>query len=451
MDRFLTIGAKISYLREDEEEVRAFKGWLATLTDVSEVSLAAALMSARNLVERLVNVILEREQLAPQRDLCENLEMLGAMDAKAVSRRGGRPPILPEQVYGGLHHLRVCGNLVVHPFVPKTTTPKDVRVTARDVEEVLAHLMRALEWYFEEYASGPRLAELYRLPAPDSPHSPARHHPGQLPACLPVKLKSDRKNILRDPAVSARLLQGDPLSWAECVMASRTVTIEVGQKNRPMLECLPYNHFVAPSALFSARPPGQARPIHLGYTRAAQPRDPGFRLTTGTAILWSASYNYDVTRQEDAPIDVWIEGLAQDRRAAAGKFVSGPECTLLQILRYKIALVGLDAVCEPLAVITNDLRNAAEPGGRVYTQYVFHVTLAAKPVYPSADLATLLSGIRVRSGHVYPLAADFQSDELVAQDGRRNPMDYLAWEGLHNDMAALRCATARFTRGFVVA
>jgi hypothetical protein len=230
-------------------------------------------------------------------------------------------------------------------------------------------------------------------------------------------------------------------------MASRTVTIEVAQKNRPLGEWLPYNHFVAPSAVFSVRDADSGRLVRLGYTRAAQPRDPGFRLTTGAAILWNASYNYDLAHAKGAPMDVWIEHLAQDRGAAVRTFASGPECTLLQILRYKIELGGLDAVCEPFGVVTNDLRNPG--GGRVYTQYVFHVTLAA--CVPE-DISALLSRIRVRrGGHVYPLAADFRGDELVGQEGQKDPMEYVAWEALHNDKPTFSYETARFTRGFVVA
>jgi hypothetical protein len=230
-------------------------------------------------------------------------------------------------------------------------------------------------------------------------------------------------------------------------MASRTVTVEVAQKNHPLGDWLPYNHFVAPSAVFSIRDGQSGRLVRLGYTRAAQPRDPGFRLTTGAAILWNASYSYALAHEKGAPMDMWIERLAQDRLVAVRMFASGPECALLQILRYKIELVGLDAVCEPFAVINNDLRTPA--GGRVYTQYVFHVTLAASA---PGDCSALLSGIRVRrGGHVYPLAADFEGDELVGQDGQKNPMEYLAWEGLHNDKPTFTCETARFTRGFVVA
>src|SRR5262249_53822664 len=156
----------------------------------------------------------------------------------------------------------------------------------------------------------------------------------------------------------------------------------------------------------------------------AQPRDPGYRLTTGSAILWTASYNYNLAFEKRAPMDLWIERLAHDRYSAAARFTSGPESTLLQILQYKVEFVRLDAACEPFGVITNDLRNPTR--GRVYTHYVFDVTLAARA---PADIEGVLSGIRVKRGQqLYALAADFQSDELVGHDGQVNPMEYVAWE-----------------------
>jgi hypothetical protein len=230
-------------------------------------------------------------------------------------------------------------------------------------------------------------------------------------------------------------------------LASRTVAIEVAEKNRPLGDWLPYNHFVAPGALFFVRDVVSGRLVRLGYTRAAQPRDPGFRLTTGAAILWNASYNYDLAYEKGAPMDVWIEHLTLDRGAAVRKFASGPECTLLQIFSYKIEFSGLDIICEPFGVITNDLR--CQGGGRVYSQYVFHVTLTSSV---PEDIPALLPRIRVRrGGQVYPLAPDFRGEELVGQDGQKNPMEYVAWEALHDGKPTVSYETARFTRGFVVA
>jgi hypothetical protein len=58
-------------------------------------------------------------------------------------------------------------------------------------------------------------------------------------------------------------------------------------------------------------------------------------------------------------------------------------------------------------------------------QAIMNYTLAA--AIPEA-LSTMLSRIQVtRGGHVYP------GDELVGQDGQKNPMEYVAWEALHND------------------
>jgi hypothetical protein len=300
----------------------------------------------------------------------------------------------------------------------------------------------------EEIQDEIRRRDAARRLALDVSHHPVPpHHPGQLPAALPPKLKSDRKNILRDPEVSARLLRGESPSLAECVMASRTVTIDVSQKNHPLGDWLPYNHFVAPSALFSFRDAGSGQLVRLGYTRATQPRDPGFRLTTGAAILWNASFNYDLAHDKGAPMDVWVEQLTHDPGVAGRTFMTGPDCTLLQLLRYKIDLGDLDTSCEPFGVVTNDLRSPG--GGRVYTQYVFNVTIAACGL---EDLSAMLSRIRNRrGGQVYPLAAEFLGDELVGQDGQKNPMEYVAWEALHNDKVTCSYETARFTRGFVIA
>jgi hypothetical protein len=303
-------------------------------------------------------------------------------------------------------------------------------------------------------ASPPEIEELHemirkrqaaRSQASESLQDQGARYPGQLPI-LPPRLKRDRKNVLRDRGLSARLLRGDSASLAECVLASQTVNIEVAEKNKPIGDWLQYNHFVAPSAVLSIRDAVSGRLIHLGFTRATQPRDPSCRLTTGAAILWTASYDYNLAHQTGSPMDLWIERQTQDSVAAVRLFTEGPECTLLQILKYKIEFVGLDAVCEPFAVITNDLRNATV--GRVYTHFVFHVTLSsASP----GDISASLSCIRLRPGrNIYALAADFQGDELVGQEGQLNPMEYLAWEGLHNDKPSDTFETARFMRGFAV-
>jgi hypothetical protein len=365
-----------------------------------------------------------------------------------------RPPIAPTAYSISLHPVyadEISTEPLVDMFIVEVVAPRS--------DSILLHATGGNEIWVrtdsgkkkltpEEIQDETRRREVARRPAPGSSHNrtPPRY-PGELPSSLPPKLKSDRKNILRDPGVSARLLRGQPPSLAESVMASRTVNIEVAEKNRPLGDWLSYNHFIAPSAVFSVRDASSGRLVRLGYTRTAQPRDPGFRLTTGAAILWNASYSYDLAHEKGSPMDVWIEHLALDRPDAVRLFASGPECTLLQTLRYKIDISALEAACEPLGVITYDLRNP--DGGRVYTQYVFHVTLAA---CVAEDVSALLSRIRIRrGGHLYPLAADFMGDELVGQDGQKNPMEYVAWEGLHNDKPTFSYKTALFTRGFVVA
>jgi predicted HTH transcriptional regulator len=74
----------------------------------------------------------------------------------------------------------------------------------------------------EEIQDEARRREAARRPAAkDSNDRVPGRYPGRLPAALPPKLKSDRKDILRDPDLSARLLRSEPPSLAEgCNSAS---------------------------------------------------------------------------------------------------------------------------------------------------------------------------------------------------------------------------------------
>jgi tetratricopeptide (TPR) repeat protein len=140
---------------------------------VTNASLPSGLFEARKIIEFLVGLVLMREKLDADRELLNNIEILGGKEGKFPARRRKEPsgpvppPILPAPLYSSLHNLRIYGNLVTHPWDPDTMELKDVHLTSTDLQVALGQIMRLLEWYFQEYPRGPRLDPLYdRLPEP---------------------------------------------------------------------------------------------------------------------------------------------------------------------------------------------------------------------------------------------------------------------------------------------
>jgi WD40 repeat protein len=164
MNRPCPVTEKVNSLRADVPQLDDYRRQLLQLVEAAQVKLDLALLVARGTVERVVNAVLAAEQVEVRRDLLDNIETLGSREERPAKRRGGRSPCLPENIYSSLHNLRIYGNLVAHPFEPGTTQPKDVSLRASDLDVALGQLLRVVEWYFEEYAHGPRLPTIYASP-----------------------------------------------------------------------------------------------------------------------------------------------------------------------------------------------------------------------------------------------------------------------------------------------
>src|SRR5436305_1107642 len=170
MSGFLSIEQKVECLAQT---VGAVKQQLQCFLAVTNASLPSGLLEARKIIEYLIGQVLLREGLEADRDLLNNIEILGGKEGKFPARRRKDPsgpippPILPAPLSSSLHNLRIYGNLVAHPWDPQTMELKDVRLTTTDLQVALGQIMRLLEWYFQEYPRGPRLDPLYdRLPEP---------------------------------------------------------------------------------------------------------------------------------------------------------------------------------------------------------------------------------------------------------------------------------------------
>ena len=184
MNQFLSIEDKVECLRQ---EVGSLKDQLQVFLQVGEASMQSALTDSRKIMEFIVGKILLDEGLKADRELMNNIEILGGKDGKFPGQRRKDPqgpippPVLPAPIYSSLHNLRIYGNLVTHPWDPQTMEFKDVRITYTDLQVVLGQIMRLIEWYFQEYPKGPHFDPLYSgLPEPvvgtysDSPPDPAR-------------------------------------------------------------------------------------------------------------------------------------------------------------------------------------------------------------------------------------------------------------------------------------
>lgn len=159
-----TIEEKVASLREEVGELRS---QLTRFQAVTDASLDTGLIEARRIIEYLVGLVLRAEGITPDRELLNNIEILGGKEGKLPARRKREsdqavpPPVIPTQLYSTLHNLRIYGNLVAHPWDPHSMELKDVRLTTTDVQVALGQIMRLIEWYFQEYARGPQLSSLY--------------------------------------------------------------------------------------------------------------------------------------------------------------------------------------------------------------------------------------------------------------------------------------------------
>jgi hypothetical protein len=153
MISYFTFEQKVEALPETSAELKKSKELLKEFLRIQQASLDAALAKARQIAEHIIDSVLTREAIK-KTALNDDIETLGSSEQKASQRRGGRGPILPPQIFGNLHAVRIYGNKAVH-YQPGATDCKPVVVGPMDVQVALGLLLRVVEWYFAEYEKGP--------------------------------------------------------------------------------------------------------------------------------------------------------------------------------------------------------------------------------------------------------------------------------------------------------
>ena len=266
-------------------------------------------------------------------------------------------------------------------------------------------------------------------------------------------MKQDCKNVIADKSISERILDARALpSFAECIEASRTFpALDERHKDVPFVPEMNYNHFVQAGAVISIEKGDSGLREVLAYERSPGPGHP--ERTPGIAILWSASFLYNLSLG-DSTMDRWMEMARTDTAAARTRFTGEVGSVLADPLAYKIQVKDLHLQVEPFAVITNDQRpgqGAESARGRVYTQYVFRASLSALELKASAN-----PDLKSRS-HGFPLYP-LDEKEMNRQDLERcfcdttthkvNVMDVLAWRGIFEQEKTMREGKATLVKGF---
>jgi hypothetical protein len=270
------------------------------------------------------------------------------------------------------------------------------------------------------------------------------------------RLMQERKNILQEKAISRRFLLAERIpTLVECVAASNCLTPAYpGEKDVPHAPSVGYNHFIQVGVVITAQEgEGQQAKEVLAYHRSLRPEAAQFALTQGMAVLWGASFEWNLLHTRTA-MDDWMVLAQTDGTKAREVFTQQSGSTLAALLRYKIDLCDLPLHISPLAVITNDLRTArVKEGktGRIYTQYTFRASLSAevRARLKESDLEKRAFGVPVvwLPARVMPVneLEDRFSDHNT---GKKNLMDILAWQSLFAKRNRLRMGTASLRRGF---
>lgn len=263
--------------------------------------------------------------------------------------------------------------------------------------------------------------------------------------------KMDRKNVLMKLALSARILKNRPPTLAECVAKScKWLTPTAAHKDIPYSPDLPYNHFLQVAAVIefcNANPAYRAR---LTYSRE-EVHDAIQQFRLGNSCLWAASFDFR-ERGRDKAMDEWMEMVAGDPEAAAEEFIRDRDSILSRLLKYKIDLHGSEPVgIRPWGVVTNDL-HAAGKAKRVYSQYVFRVTVNVNESW--RDLVAAMRNTKqpriLANVDSFGLLPEGTDERLYFRDknGSPNLMDIVVWRSLTSSAKCIREGSATFVRGF---
>lgn len=275
------------------------------------------------------------------------------------------------------------------------------------------------------------------LPPPETgssitPEKPVRRHPNEALAL---------KNIIIDESTRQSLLAGRPPSLFNSVCASQTLL--VSEENKPN------NHFFGIGIVLFIESPVTGSPLLLGYHRIVNPREPGSIHRIGCSILFHTSYYFRVAGCP-GPLDAWVELADRKPPEAAVDFMRLPRGTLLALLNEnKWWIPPLKGTCEPLGVVTNDLR-AVKGEERVYTQYVFKTTLRLPKAKTMKNIKETVALFAPPKFHVLPMAA-VEPEFFLTSGPTPKSMDYLALRGVLGTGSWLTHEHAHFRRGFTIA
>ena len=111
-----------------------------------------SLMIARRIADRITVRVLDDMGGKEDRDKAKSLfdERIKYLESQPVLSRG----LVPQEILTLLHMVRVIGNKAAHDVLK-------IRPGASDVDLVLRSVLRIVEWYFAEFARGPKVDPLF--------------------------------------------------------------------------------------------------------------------------------------------------------------------------------------------------------------------------------------------------------------------------------------------------
>ncbi len=111
-----------------------------------------SLMIARRIADRITVRLLEDMGGKEDRDKAKSLfdERIRYLESQPVLSRG----LVPQEILTLLHMVRVIGNKAAHDVLK-------IKPGASDVDLVLRSVLRVVEWYFSEFARGPKVDPLF--------------------------------------------------------------------------------------------------------------------------------------------------------------------------------------------------------------------------------------------------------------------------------------------------
>ena len=244
----------------------------------------------------------------------------------------------------------------------------------------------------------------------------------------PMRCIQDKKNLIRDPGVSRRLIKGIGVpSLFEAVYESVIFTpIDDAHKDQPYVPGMDYNHFLMIGAVLVVN--GQEGKSAIGYHRSISHLKGTYKHTRGLSILWATGYEFNLKETLDQDMWNWMRGASESPDEAQDAFIGKKDPALLRLLSHKLNLAPATCSISPLCVITNDQQHSRP---RVYTQYVFRIEVTPRGKRRSIDqiMAEIVQEPDQSAAVAYK--PDVQS-QFVDHNEQANLMDVAAWQRLHS-------------------